>query len=92
VTGSKAELPRISVIEEAGGMHLAKWIAVIAPAFALGGCFDLAPKLSQEDERLFEAVTYLFSGLEDNLDDTDGKGMRWQRTVKMAAYCKREEC
>jgi hypothetical protein len=62
-------------------MRAAKWIVAVA-AFALGGCFDTAPKLSQEDERLFEAVIYLFTGLEDNLDETDGKGMPWQRAAK----------
>ncbi len=44
---------------------------------ALAGFFEVTPKLSQEDEKLFEAVMYLFTGLEDNLDDTNGKGMPW---------------
>lgn len=57
-------------------------IAVMGAVSTLLGCFDSTPKLSQEEEKLLDAVTYLFTGLEDNLDDTNGKGMPWQRTVK----------
>ncbi|SFJ54041.1 hypothetical protein [Bradyrhizobium sp. cf659] len=59
-----------------------KLIAAMGAAFALAGCFDSEPKLSQDEEKLLEAVTYLFTGLEANLDDTDGKGMPWQRAVR----------
>jgi hypothetical protein len=58
------------------------WVATIGAIFALTGCFDLGPKLSQDEEKALDAVMYLFTGLEDNLDDTDGKGMPWQRGVK----------
>ncbi|WP_461316847.1 hypothetical protein [Bradyrhizobium embrapense] len=51
-------------------------------AIALTGCFERTPKLSQDEEKLLDATTYLFTGLEDNLDETSGKGMPWQRSVK----------
>lgn len=63
-------------------MRRLKLIVAIGAVFVLAACFDSAPKLSQEEEKLLEAVTYLFTGLEDNLDDTGGQGMPWQRTVK----------
>jgi hypothetical protein len=63
-------------------MRRLKLIVAMGAVFMLAGCFDSTPKLSQEEEKLLEAVTYLFTGLEDNLDDTDAKGMPWQRTVK----------
>lgn len=65
-----------------GAMPQLRLIAAMGVAFALSGCFESGPKLSQEEERLLEAVTYLFTGLEDNLDDTNGKGMPWQRAVR----------
>lgn len=49
---------------------------------ALAGCFEATPKLSQDEEKLLNAVMYLFTSLEDNLDETDGKGMPWQRSVQ----------
>lgn len=63
-------------------MRAVEWIAALGAFIILSGCFDTTPKLSQEDEKLFEAVMHLFTGLEDNLNDTDGKGMSWQRAVK----------
>jgi hypothetical protein len=63
-------------------MRAAKWIVAFGIAVTLGGCFERTPKLTEADEKIFEAVIYLFTGLEDNLDETDGKGMPWQRAVK----------
>jgi hypothetical protein len=31
----------------------------------LASCFDPSPKLSKEDEQLFDAVMYAFTGIED---------------------------
>ncbi len=63
-------------------MRWLRCMAAIGSALALTGCFESAPKLSRDDERLLDAATYLFSGLEDNLDETGGKGMPWRRAVK----------
>jgi hypothetical protein len=62
-------------------MRILKLGATIGVLLALSGCFDAQPKLTVDDEKLLEAVMYLFTGLEDNLDETDGKGMPWQRAV-----------
>jgi hypothetical protein len=63
-------------------MRAGGWAAALCVAVALAGCFEREPKLSQDDEKLFEAVMYLFTGLEDNLDETNGKGMPWQRALE----------
>jgi hypothetical protein len=47
----------------------------------LAGYSESQPKLSIDEEKLLEAVMYLFTGLEDNLDEPDGKGMPWQRAL-----------
>jgi hypothetical protein len=37
---------------------------------ALAACFDSSSKLSKEDEQLFDAVMYAFTGIEDNTQDS----------------------
>lgn len=43
-----------------------------ACCMTLAACFDPAPKLSKEDEQLFDAVMYAFTGIEDNTRDSYG--------------------
>lgn len=57
-------------------------IVAIGSAATIAGCFDSTQKLSPSEEQLLDAATFLFSGLEDNLKSTSGKGMAWQRTVR----------
>ncbi|WP_315828599.1 MULTISPECIES: hypothetical protein [unclassified Bradyrhizobium] len=63
-------------------MRALRRAAAFCVAAVRARCFEREPKLSQDDEKLFEAVMYLLTGLEDNLDETDGKGMPWQRELK----------
>jgi hypothetical protein len=44
----------------------------------LAGCFDSSPKLSKEDQQLFDAVMYAFTGIEDNTRDSNGL-TSWQK-------------
>lgn len=62
-------------------MRILRLGATIGVLLALSGCFEAQPKLSIDDEKVLEAVMYLFTGLEDNLNETDGKSMPWQRAV-----------
>jgi hypothetical protein len=55
------------------------WVGMIS-AVALAGCYESAPTLSQDEEKLFDAVMYLFTGIEDNT--VDGDSTLWRRTVK----------
>jgi hypothetical protein len=63
-------------------MGVFRWLGAVALAIALSGCFESKSTLSQDDQKFLDAVMYFFTGLEDNLDETDGKGMPWQRAVK----------
>jgi len=63
-------------------MRKSTLIVAMCAALTLAGCFESTPKLSQDEEKLLDAVIYLFTGLEDNLDDTNGNGMPWQRAVR----------
>jgi hypothetical protein len=48
----------------------------------LAACSEpAAPKLSKEDERILDAMMFLFSGIEDNTKDDYGL-TPWQREVK----------
>jgi hypothetical protein len=46
-------------------------LACFACCMTLAGCFDSSPKLSNEDEQLFDAVMYAFTGIEDNTRDIE---------------------
>ncbi len=45
------------------------WLSL---CLALAGCFDASPKMSKEDEELFNAVMDAFTGIEDNTKDSYG--------------------
>lgn len=62
-------------------MHVLRLGIAICIVLVLAGYSESQPKLSIDEEKLLEAVMYLFTGLEDNLDEPDGKGMPWQRAL-----------
>jgi hypothetical protein len=63
-------------------MRRLRWIAMLCGAIPLASCLESTPKLSKDEEKILDAAAYLFTGLEDNLDQTRGEGMPWQRAVK----------
>jgi hypothetical protein len=63
-----------------GDWMLRSLIALVC-TLALVGCFESTPKLSKDEEHLLDAVTYFFTGLEDNFTDGVGRSP-WQREVK----------
>jgi hypothetical protein len=44
----------------------------LACCVMVAGCNDSGPKLTKEDELLFDAVMYAFTGIEDNTRDSYG--------------------
>ena len=58
----------------------AAWIGIIGAGAVLAGCYESTPSLNQDEEKLFDAVMYLFTGIEDNTPDGDAR--YWHRTIK----------
>jgi hypothetical protein len=58
------------------------WTAILLGTVMLAACSDSSPRLTNEEEQVLDAMTFLFSGLEDNTKDREGDPDRWRREVR----------